>query len=604
MKKQFLYPAESETRQVIDLSGIWNFQVDFKEEGREKEWYKGLPDPVQVPVPASYNDLFTDKDIREHVGDVWYETEFYLAEEWENKKVNLRLGSATHRAEVWVNGVKVAEHEGGYMPFGAIINEAAEFGGKNKLVVVVNNELDYTTIPTGSIKEYDDGKKRLSPFFDFFNYAGIHSAVKLQLLPENYIYDISVITDFEGNTGIVEYEIETTSDDCKIKVKLKDEAGEIVAKNSGINGKLSFDGVNLWQPGNAYLYQLEVNLIENGKKIDCYPLPVGIRTVEVEDNRFYINEKSFYFKGFGKHQDSSIIGRGFSPSVMIRDAELLDWIGANSVRTSHYPYDEEFYRMCDKRGIVVIDETPAVGFFDMRMNFAEAGRGNQSKFFDREEVHTETKANHKDAIYELMQRDKNHPSVVMWSLANEPDSSQERSEEYFEDIFAYARTQDPQNRPLTFANMLVARYENCHVAQFADVICLNRYYGWYVKGGPALRYSQKDFLEELKNWENTGKPIIMTEYGADTMAGVHKLPSVQWSEEYQVEYLEHQHEVFDEIDSLIGEQMWNFADFQTTEGILRVDGNKKGAFTRDRQPKMAAHLLKKRWENISDQYKG
>ena len=603
MESQFLYPAESSTRQVIDLSGVWKFKVDFEGKGREEDWQEGLTDYSEVPVPASYNDLFTDKDIREHVGDVWYQTEFYLAEEWQQKNVNLRFGSATHRAEVWLNGEKIAEHEGGYMPFGAVINEAADFGAKNTLVVVVNNELDLTTIPTGQVKEYDDGKKRLFPYFDFFNYAGIHSAVKLQLLPKDYIYDITAVTDFEGETGFVEYEIESSSH-SEIKVELKDAAGEIVAKNTGADGRLEIDNVNLWQPGEGYLYTLEVSLLSAGKLVDNYPLPVGIRTVEVKGNRFLINGEPFYFKGFGKHQDSEINGRGFDPAVMIRDAELLDWIGANSVRTSHYPYDEEFYRMCDRRGVVVIDETPAVGLFDMNMNFLAAGTGKESDFFDKEIVHQQTIENHKREIERLMKRDKNHASVVMWCLANEPDSAQERAEEYFAEIFSYARDLDPQARPLTFTNIMTAPYGKCNVAQFADVISLNRYYGWYIIGGSELEYAKKDFEEELAGWEKEGKPILMTEYGADTKAGIHKLPSVQWSEEYQNEYLELQHQVFDNCDSIVGEQMWNFADFQTVEGILRVNGNKKGAFTRDRQPKMAAHLLKQRWEKLPNDYKG
>ena len=107
MENMFLYPCESETRQVIDLSGIWNFQVDFENEGREEDWYQGLPHPTQVPVPASYNDLFTEKEIRDHVGDVWYERDFYVASEWKEKLIYLRFGSATHRAEVWINGKKL-----------------------------------------------------------------------------------------------------------------------------------------------------------------------------------------------------------------------------------------------------------------------------------------------------------------------------------------------------------------------------------------------------------------------------------------------------------------------------------------------------------------
>ncbi len=169
---------------------------------------------------------------------------------------------------------------------------------------------------------------------------------------------------------------------------------------------------------------------------------------------------------------------------------------------------------------------------------------------------------------------------------------------YFKEIFDYARTLDPQHRPLTYTNLLMAAggKDKCH--QFADVICLNRYYGWYVQDGYQLIGAKKAFIDEMNQWMKTesNKPFLFTEYGADTDAGVHKLPSVQWSEEYQCEYLTMQHEVFDMFEAVVGEQVWNLCDFQTGEGIMRVDGNKKDVFTRDRQPKAAAYVLKERWE--------
>ena len=165
---------------------------------------------------------------------------------------------------------------------------------------------------------------------------------------------------------------------------------------------------------------------------------------------------------------------------------------------------------------------------------------------------------------------------------------------YFKEIFDYARTLDPQHRPLTYTNLLMAAggKDKCH--QFADVICLNRYYGWYVQDGYQLIGAKKAFINEMNQWMNTepNKPFLFTEYGADTDAGVHKLPSMQWSEEYQCEYLTMQHEVFDMFEAVVGEQVWNLCDFQTGEGIMRVDGNKKDVFTRDRQPKAAAYVLK------------
>jgi beta-glucuronidase len=126
------------------------------------------------------------------------------------------------------------------------------------------------------------------------------------------------------------------------------------------------------------------------------------------------------------------------------------------------------------------------------------------------------------------------------------------------------------------------------------VLMLNRYYGWYVNTGE-LKAAEMAWEEELQGWAGEGKPIIITEYGADTYPGLHSLPATPWSEEYQVEYLDMNHRVFDRIDAVVGEQVWNFADFATTSGVNRVGGNKKGAFTRDRQPKAAAHVLRRRW---------
>lgn len=605
----FLYPQETMTRRVKDISGIWRFKLDKSNEGHHCNWKDGLTDTIDMAVPSSYNDIFTEKEMRDHCGDVWYETDVIIPSEWKNKDIFVRFGSATHKATVWVNGIEVISHVGGYMPFAGLLNDCVDFDNKNKIVVVVNNELSRTTIPCGHVDEYEDGVREVKPWFDFFNYAGIHRPVKLMALPKHRLSDITVITDFEGTLGKVDYTLEVNlPEGAQIIVKLYDENGTQVAENIGAEGQLRVENVHLWQPGKGYLYTLETSIKIGGAIVDQYPLEVGIRTVKVEGTKFLINNEPFYFKGFGKHEDSEHRGRGYDPVVNLRDMELMDWINANSMRTSHYPYAEEFMQLANRRGLVVIDETPAVGQWDMMLTgggIAGAGAGGKAavekvEFFSNEDVFTEGMAAHKHAIEELFKRDKNHPCVVLWSLSNEPDTSQKRSDEYFREIFDFARTLDPQSRPLTFVNFMKALYGDCHAHKHVDVICLNRYYGWYFMSGLEMRDSGKAFAKELAGWATEGKPIIITEYGADTTAGVHKLPSVQWSEEYQVEYLDQQHFAFDSCEAVVGEQMWNFADFQTWEGIIRMDGNKKGAFTRNRQPKMAAHHLRKRWANIPD----
>jgi beta-glucuronidase len=180
----------------------------------------------------------------------------------------------------------------------------------------------------------------------------------------------------------------------------------------------------LWQPGKAFLYQL---IITAGA--DRYALPVGIRTVKVDGDRFLINNQPFYFKGFGRHEDADFRGKGFDNVLLVHDHALMSWIGANSYRTAHYPYAEEMLDWADEHGIVVINETPAVGFnvsLPMIRNFARP-----EKLFCPEAINEVTQQAHLDAIRELIGRDKNHPSVVMWSIANEPDAREPASRDYF-----------------------------------------------------------------------------------------------------------------------------------------------------------------------------
>ena len=134
-------------------------------------------------------------------------------------------------------------------------------------------------------------------------------------------------------------------------------------------------------------------------------------------------------------------------------------------------------------------------------------------------------------------------------------------------------------------------------AKLSDVICLNRYYGWYSQGGD-LEAAETGLRAELDRWEKLGKPLMFTEYGADTVMGLHDTTPVMFTEEYQVEYYKMYSKVFDEYPFVMGEQVWNFADFATSQGIVRVQGNKKGVFTRDRRPKLAAYFLRERWLKI------
>jgi beta-glucuronidase len=588
-----LRPQDTATRERKSLTGLWRFRLDGAGEGRSAEWFRRpLTDAREMAVPASFNDIAADAAVRNYFGDVWYQTTVRVPRGWDGQRIVLHFESATHRATAWVNDAEVVSHEGGYTPFEAEVTEHVQAGEQARITVVVNNTLSFQTIPPGVIEDTPDGKRQIY-WHDFFNYAGLHRPVWLYATGKAHLTDVTVVTGLDGANGSIEYRTEATdADGAQVKVVLRDADGAEVATGTDPSGTLTVENVHRWAPGDGYLYDLEVQLVDDaGGVLDSYHQSVGVRTVAVDGTRFLLNGEPFYFTGFGRHEDLAVIGKGHNDAYLLHDFELLEWVGANSFRTSHYPYAEDVLDYADRQGIVVIDETAAVG---LNMGLGGGIFGGQGyTTFSPETVNDQTREVHAQAIRELVARDKNHPSVVLWSIANEPESDTEGAEQYFKPLFELTRELDP-TRPVGFVNVMLAPYPTCRVSQFGDVVMLNRYYGWYVNTGE-LKAAELAWEEELKGWASEGKPIIITEYGADTYPGLHSVVPQPWSEEYQVEYLDMNHRVFDRIDAVVGEQVWNFADFATTSGIMRVGGNKKGVFTRDRQPKAAAWALRRRW---------
>lgn len=602
--KSLLYPCESSARRVVSLDGMWRFAFDPQGQGVDKGWTMALPESITMPVPASFCDFFTDKDSREYCGDFWYETDFFVPGEWEGKDIAVRFGSVTHHARIFVNGVEVTAHEGGFLPFDAAVTDIVRYNQHNHLAVLANNELNETMLPAGRTTTLSNGKKMAMPYFDFYNYAGIHRPVKLMALPKERVLDFSVVHSLSGTDADVAYTV-TTNGDHAVCVDVYDGA-EKVAHADGKSGTLHIENVRLWNVHAAYLYSFVIRITDGETVVDEYHEKIGIRTFEIKDGNFLLNGKAVYLRGFGKHEDADIRGRGLDLATVKRDYELMKWIGANCFRTSHYPYAEELYQMADEEGFLVIDEVPAVGFMESTMNFLSASQGNGKKvgWFEKETT-PQLLENHKAALIDMINRDKNHASVIAWSILNEPQCTSEGTEAYFKTLFDLAHEIDPQKRPRTYAIVMMSLPNNSKGQQFADFISLDRYYGWYVMGGMNIVDAEAAFRREMDGWSMAlhGRPMIFTEYGADTMPSEHKLPSVMWSQEYQNEYLDMNHAVFDSYDFVKGELVWNFADFQTTEGIMRVNGNKKGIFTRQRQPKDAAFHFRARWTSLPVDYK-
>ncbi len=586
-----LFPQQNDLRNTLNLSGVWNFKKDSLGVGEKDQWYNGLNNYRSIAVPGSWNDQFDD--MRDYLDLAWYEKETFIPAGWKEQRIFIRVGSANYFAKVWINGVPLGQHEGGHLPFAFEITSLVKWNAVNRISIQIENILKPSRVPTGGATSSSLMNSFPKANFDFFPYAGLNRAVWLYVIPAAAcIKDITIRTNFESTIGTMEVKIECEGKASFGKVSITGNNQNLDVPVQFSNGAatvfIKIPNARLWSPEDPFLYSLSVT-IGDGKSIrDHYSLETGIRTIAVNDKQLLLNGKPIFLKGFGKHEDFAIFGRGTAYPVMVKDYSLLKWIGANSYRTSHYPYDEEYMNMADREGILIIDETPAVGLYF---------HGDTTDLKLRQ-------ATCKQYIHELILRDKNHPSVIMWSIANEPfppnisisstdiKKGDDQSIAMFTELFRQVKKQDP-TRLSTLVGVMGGPVEWLGLS---DVICINRYWGWYtnpgdIKSGAALLSKELDMI-----YQQLHKPVILTEFGADTYPGMHAEQSEMFTEEYQTEFIKAYLDVAETKDFMVGMHVWAFSDFKTGQGTIRFGGmNYKGVFTRDRKPKMAAHYLRSRW---------
>ncbi len=586
-----LYPQQNSARNKLDLSGIWDFQIDPDGIGEGEGWYNGFSDSRPMAVPGSWNEQY--EELFNYLSLAWYVTRTYVPNSWQGERVFIRVGSACYLGTVYVNGVKVGSHEGGHLPFAFEISDHVKWGAENVIAISVENELQPTRVPSGNVDSPLGGgmlASNLRTTFDFFPFAGLHRPVLLYSVPQIYIEELTVKTEIDGSTGTVQVAVQlnralTASGRALLSAEGTTIASALDFADGEAQVALTVPDARFWSDTEPYLYTLTIQT-----DTDVYSLQVGIRTVAVDGGQILLNGKPVKLNGFGRHEDFIASGKGLNLPLMVKDYALMRWTGANSYRTSHYPYSEEEMQLADREGFLIIDEIPAV-----------------SLQFESDEMADARLQVCLQQLNELIVRDKNHPSVLMWCVANEPlpanlrlanpaakdeDPSIPRGRVFLETLLRHARDLDP-TRLVTLVGVMGGPTAWMHEC---DVICLNRYWGWYVMGGQLPKAFDLMEQELERTWETFGRPIIMTEFGADTMAGTHGHPAVMWTEEYQAEYIRGHLAVAARKDFIAGMQVWNFADFAAVQSIMRVGGlNMKGIFTRSRQPKMAAHVLREFW---------
>ena len=586
-----LAPQQNEYRNVMMLDGIWQFCADPDKQGESAGWQNGLPKSTDIAVPGSWNDQV--EGMHNYLGLAWYETDVFVPAAWRNERIFLRFNSANYMAQVWVNGIAVGQHEGGHLPFAFEVNPYLKIGQKNHIAVTVENELSQTRVPNGNVP----GQMRSFPAtnYDFFPYSGLQRSVMLYTIPRTSLQDVTITTGFEGTEGTIKVAVEKQGNASRGTVIVTDREGRqlkagLTFTGNQANVEIKIPDVHLWSCDDPYLYDVDILL----GKTDAYHTYTGVRTIAKNDQSLLLNGKPIHLRGFGMHEDFPVFGRGVAHPVTVRDFQLLKWIGANSFRTSHYPYDEAVYDIADREGILIIDEIPAVGLL----------------FYDGEENVSIRQKQCEKALSEMLHRDKNHPSVIMWSVANEPmhkgvgGANYDGKEKQGEDeenqlairnlgrLVEICHEQDP-SRLATFVAMSGSP-SSWH--QVGDIICINRYYGWYTNPGRMDQAMQimNGELEKLYGQYHT--PIVMTEFGADTSPGFHSHNHDMFSEEFQCEFIASYLDLANTKDYVTGMMVWNFADFKTGSAMHRMNAmNYKGVFTQTRQPKMAAHELRRRW---------
>ena len=571
-----LYPQMNKCRSLYSLDGIWQFYADRSENTFDNISSCNLPQTKNIAVPASWNDQY--EDLFQFHGKGIYKKEFDVPQMWHGQDIYIRFGSVSGKAKVWINDEYVTEHIGTALPFEAAITPYLKFGEKNTVVVLADSTLDPWSLPPATLMEHEGrmGFAQSYPAvpYDFFPFGGIQRSVYLYTSAKTRIEDITIVSEINNKTAEVHFTVElNNSFTGRIEAEADGKVVNIPCKNTNsVSGKIILDNVRLWDIGEPNLYTLKVCLI-NDTVTDEYKETFGVREIKVENNRLILNGREIFLKGFGKHEDFHIIGKGFNHAVTVKDFALMKDIGANSFRTSHYPYDENILDMADKEGMLVIAETPFVGL-------------NNRNYTD------EVLEKAVSVINEMIKRDKNHPSIIMWSLANEPMIETDEGENFFKVMAETARKLD-STRPITF----VAFYEpeNTRGMQYYDICCINKYYGWYEWPGQ-IEESLDEFIKCADRFHKKfGKGIILTEFGADAIAGIHTEPPQMFSEEYQAKMIKLQYEKCREQPYAIGTHVWAFADFKTAQTISRIVFNRKGVFTREREPKTAAHMLKELW---------
>jgi len=544
-------------RQVVDLTGVWDFA------------FLGDVEPDEVDVAAiQFDDCMSVPGCFDATpayagqrGLAAYRVRFRVADATQNRLV---FDGVHHWCRVLIDGRPLRDHVGGYTRFAADwIGQA----GESELVVLVDNRFNWERCPLHL------------EYFDWYHYGGITRPVELQRLGSLWIEGLTVTTQVidpptlslsvnyasTGAPGPVPFEVL-----CDGQV-VQSERLDLLEAMGCLNRTLELPGAALWSPDAPNLHTLELRLGEDDQR-----LRVGIRQVAVEGRQVTINGEPVRLLGFCRHEAHPQFGCALPDALLVADVQQLRDLGCNFVRGSHYPQDPRFLDLCDEAGLCVWDE--AVGWQHPLEHLEDP------HFVNAELAH----------IDEMVAMSANHPSVIMWGILNESHSMVEGCRPAYETLLGRIRTLDP-TRPVTYASN--HPFDDLCL-DLVDVVAINCYPGWYrgeIAGIPEFLDSIVDRLDEIGQGN---KPLIISEIGAGAIPGWRDWNEARWTEQYQVRLLETViRHLFVEHDRTAGISLWQFCDCRSSQAGFKMLGrprgfNNKGIVDEYRRPKLAYETVK------------
>jgi len=570
----------------VPLSQGWLFQPDPLAKGDAQEWWTPGFDrsgwrPVAVPSAWDFYDPVMDG----YEGVGWYALRLSPQQMRPGSWQRLLFGRVHHKATVWIDGHRAGENLTGYLPFEVPITPHVSPGKPAWVVVRVDNEVRYDRLPGTTPVEW-------------VQYGGLLQPVELVTTSRTYLAHAAIRAAPLGDGATVAVEVEVagtveTPFTGRVRVEVEKTAAEAeVRVDPGATVRvplaLRLPHARRWSPDSPALYEAKLELLDARGTIDTLREPFGVRTVEARGRQILLNGTPLHIRGVNRYDEFP--GRGpVADAASIRgDLAAVKGMGANLIRV-HYPQSPLTLRLADEMGLILMEEVP--------LNWWRAPWHRPvPPEFDNDAIVGLAES----ALEQLIRRDGNHPSVLIWSMANECETSDARGTAAMERLLRRARALDPTRLITYVANR---KLEENRAFALADLVAFNLYYGMW-DGDVAEDLSQVEArvhaptrarLEALAR-SYPDKPLLLTEFGTIGVPG--SKGDLRFSETYQAAYLDAVWQAVQEVPAVSGAIVWSWADYRHRKGFendFPAFFGPFGVVTLDRRPKAAYAALHARW---------